>query len=83
MNLARRGSTIKPPRKRAKSSSKKSATNSIVELVPATGSMTSSTSTKTAGPGRYAIEVHEARVEFDDDFSELTLRRVLGMLRSC
>jgi hypothetical protein len=45
--------------------------------------MTSSTSTKTAGPGRYAIEVHEARVEFDDDFSELTLRRVLGMLRSC
>ena len=33
--------------------------------------------------GRYVLNVDGARVEFDDDFSDATLRRIIGVLRSC
>jgi hypothetical protein len=35
------------------------------------------------GAGRYVLEVSGARVEFSDDASVATLRRVLEALRSC
>jgi hypothetical protein len=50
----------------------------LVELVPATQVPARSSSTC-----RYVLELDGARVEFGDDFSEPTLRRVVGILRSC
>jgi hypothetical protein len=75
MNIARRGT--KWPRKRRKASSKAMpAAHALVELVPA--------AMPTAkGAGGYALVVGDARVEFGDDVSAATLRRVLEALRSC
>ncbi|HEX5098301.1 MAG TPA: hypothetical protein VFV94_02330 [Polyangiaceae bacterium] len=50
------------------------AARELVELVPAT---------RGGGAGRYVLEVAGARVEFGDDASVATLRRVLEALRSC
>lgn len=74
MNLARRGTTW--PAKRRKASKPKPAARTLVELVPAVTSATQSA-------GRYALVVAGARVEFGDDASVATLRRVLEALRSC
>jgi hypothetical protein len=74
MNLARRGTTW--PAKRRKASSRsgpKKALHALVELVPA--------STPVVQAGRYALVVGGARVEFGDDASVATLRRVLEALR--
>jgi hypothetical protein len=45
----------------------------LVELVPALPHSS----------GRYVLEVAGARVEFGEDVSVVTLRRVLEALRSC
>jgi hypothetical protein len=37
----------------------------------------------TGGRGRYVLEVAGARIEFGDDVSIATLRRVLEAVRSC
>ncbi|HET9934760.1 MAG TPA: hypothetical protein VFQ35_28840 [Polyangiaceae bacterium] len=49
--------------------------HALVELVPATPSA--------GGRGRYLLEVAGARIEFGDDVSVATLRRVLEAVRSC
>jgi hypothetical protein len=49
----------------------------VVELVPA------APLAQRGRQGRYVLEVGEARVEFGDDASTATLRRVLEALRSC
>lgn len=74
MNIARRGTS---PRKRRKAASKATpAAHALVELVPATTSTVQ-------GAGRYALVVSGTRVEFGDDASVTTLRRVLEALRPC
>jgi hypothetical protein len=75
MNLARRGT--KSPRKRRKASSKATpAAHALVELVP-------SATTTSQQLSRYAVVVDGARVEFGEDISVATLRRVLEALRPC
>ena len=75
MNIARRGTTS--PTKRRKASPKpRAAAHALVELVPAA-------MPATQGAGRYALILGGARVEFGDDVSVVTLRRVLEALRSC
>lgn len=75
VNLARRG-TSAPPRRRKTRSKATAAGHALVELVP-------TTTVVAPGLGRYALVVGGARVEFGDDFSVATLRRVLEALRSC
>jgi hypothetical protein len=53
-------------------------TGRLVELVPTAPSPRS-----LPRVGRYVLEVGGARVEFGDDFSEPTLRRIVDVLRSC
>lgn len=50
----------------------------LVELVPTPPSPRSPPSVC-----RYVLEMGGARVEFGDDFSELSLRRIVEILRSC
>ena len=73
MNVDRRG-TSAGPRQRKRKPAKKRA---LVELVPIARSVNVVTA------GRYVLEVAGARVEFGDDVSVATLRRVLEALRSC
>jgi hypothetical protein len=49
----------------------------LVELIAA------SPNVAVVGTGRYVLEVGGARVEFGDDASVATLRRVLEALRPC
>lgn len=74
MNLARRGTSM-PPRPRARSKASAVA-HAVVELVPAAAPIAH-------GAGRYVLVVGGARVEFGDDVSVATLRRVLEALRPC
>ena len=81
LNLARRGtkaSRSRRPRMLAVAA-EATATRGLVELVPTALARTAPSS----GTGRYVLEVEDARVEFGDDFSEGTLRRIIGVLRSC
>jgi hypothetical protein len=71
MNLERAGV---PARTRRREPRVTPAARELVELVPAT---------RGGGAGRYVLEVAGARVEFGDDASVATLRRVLEALRSC
>ena len=73
MNIARRGTTA-PVRRRKTVPKANSTAHALVELVPAATSAG-------AGPGHYAVVVGSARVEFGDDVSVATLRRVLEALR--
>lgn len=73
MNLARRG-TSSPGKRRKRTPSV--AAHALVELVPAVTPVAT-------GAGRYALVVGGARLEFGDDVSVTTLRRVLEALRSC
>jgi len=73
LNLARRGAT-RARRRDPKASMGKRA---LVELVPATRRL------QVAVGGRYVLEVAGGRLEFGDDVSVATLRRVLEALRSC
>lgn len=74
MNLERRGTIAAPRRRKRKASA---AARALVELVPAGPDVT------VAGRGRYVLDVAGARVEFGDEVSVATLRRVLEALRSC
>jgi hypothetical protein len=75
MNLARRGTSMPPRRRKARSKAPPMA-HALVELVPA--------AVPTAhGAGRYVLVAGGARVEFDDAVSVATLRRVLEVLLSC
>jgi hypothetical protein len=73
MNLARRGSSV---RRRKARSKPVPTTHALVELLPGPAPTA-------RGAGRYVLEVGGARVEFGDDASVATLRRVLEALRSC
>jgi len=77
MNIARRG-TRKAVRPRRRKQRRASATHALVELVPATSPVA-----QQVGAGRYVLEIGGARVEFGDDVSVATLRRVLEALRLC
>jgi hypothetical protein len=74
MNLERRGTTgpTRPRKRKAKVQPR-----TVVELVPA------APIAQRGHEGRYVLEVGGARVEFGDDASAVTLRRVLEALRSC
>jgi hypothetical protein len=74
MNLERRG-TSTPSRRRKR---KAAATRALVELVPASPAVSGD-----GGGGRYVLEITGARVEFGDDVSVATLRRIVEALRSC
>jgi hypothetical protein len=74
MNLERRG-TIAAPRRHKRRASR--AARALVELVPSGPDVT------VVGRGRYVLDVAGARVEFGDEVSVATLRRVLEALRSC
>ena len=75
MNIERRGARVRRRKRRPKV---QRAAHALVELVPAAAH-----SARGAGEGRYVLEVGGARVEFGDDVSAATLRRVLEALRSC
>ncbi len=62
---------------RRRSATHPSNARSLVELVPVAGPSAA------RGGGRYVLEAGGARVEFGDDASVATLRRVLEALRSC
>jgi len=74
MNLGKRGVSVRPQRRKRKSTVRARA---LVELVPTPSSL------NVVAAGRYVLEVAGARVEFGDDVSAATLRRVLEALRSC
>lgn len=74
MNLERRGTSTPSRRRKPKAS----ATRALVELVPALPAVSGA-----PGAGRYVLEVAGARVEFGDDASVATLRRIVEALRSC
>lgn len=74
MNLERGGGT---PRRRPRKRKESSTARALVELVAAPSSI------EMTGKGRYALEVGGVRLEFGDDASAATLRRVLEVLRSC
>jgi hypothetical protein len=75
MNLARRGTSALPRRRKTRAKAT-AAAHALVALVPAA-------TVVAPGLGRYALVVGGARVEFGDDVSVATLRRVLEALRSC
>jgi hypothetical protein len=75
VNLERRGASDQPRRRRRRKTKK--ASRALVELVRATPSVAASSG------GRYVLEVVGARLEFGDDVSVATLRRVLEALRPC
>lgn len=75
MNIERRGV---PGRRRGWQPKPGRARHALIELVPAAAPDVHGTSA-----ARYFLEVGDARVEFGDDASVATLRRVLEALRSC
>ena len=72
VNLERRGTSVESRAKRPAS-----AARGLVELVPAVPGVAVATK------ARYVLDVAGARIEFGDDASVSTLRRVLEALRSC
>lgn len=75
INIGRRG-TAKPRRPRKMRTKAPPTAHALVELVP-------DTKAAVQGLARYALLVGSARIEFGDDASAATLRRVLEVLRSC
>jgi hypothetical protein len=74
MNLARRGATWPTKRRKASARPKaRPARHALVELVAAAAPVQQA--------GRYALVIGGARVEFGDDASVTTLRRLLEALR--
>ena len=72
MNLER---STRAPRSRT--------TKAIVPSGPSTMRLVELVPTTTAAPSRYVLRVGSASVEFDDDFTTDSLRRVVEVLRSC
>ncbi len=79
VNFARWGKGDPAPRGRRAQLPRARTSAELVELVPAPFDRDMSSSS----PRRYVLEVNGGRVEFGDDFSEPTLRRVVGVLRTC
>jgi hypothetical protein len=79
VNLAR-SSTRTPERRQREMANFATSASELVELVPAPVHRIAPTPSNT---GRYVLAIGDARVEFTDDFSEPTLRRIIGVLRSC
>ena len=77
MNIRRRGAPASAGRRKARARPK-AAVPALVELVSTAGPIVPQTSA-----GRYVLEVGGARLEFGDDVSVATLRRVLEALQSC
>ncbi|HEY4157444.1 MAG TPA: hypothetical protein VGM29_05075 [Polyangiaceae bacterium] len=77
MNIARRG-TKWPVQRRERRPKAAQTAHALVELVPAAPAAPAAVE-----PGRYALVVGSARVEFGDDVSVTTLRRVLEAMRPC
>lgn len=76
VNLGRLG-TSAPARARRREQKAAPTARALVELIPAARGV------DVAAAGRYVLEVAGARVEFGDDVSVATLRRVLEALRPC
>jgi hypothetical protein len=76
VNLARSSPKTRGARRKRRGTR---GTKGLVELVPA--GFTAAVPSRS--PTRYVLEIGDARVEFGDDFSESTLRRVIGILRPC
>jgi len=74
INFAKRRSDAPLARRAARM---RPVANALVELVPRAALIA------TAARARYVLEVGDARLEFGDDASADTLRRVVGVLRSC
>ncbi len=71
LNFARRGLVSERPRQKREFAS----AHDVVELIP---------DVPTASPcGRFVLEIGDVRVEFGDDVSTATLRRVVEVLRAC
>lgn len=71
LNFARRRPVSDRPRQKGELAS----AHDLVELIP---------DAPTASPcGRFVLEIGGARVEFGDDVSTATLRRVVEVLRAC
>ena len=79
INLARVGTRMPKRAARRDHVALAPRVNGLVELVPNRAARRLSS----ADIGRYVLEVGGTRVEFGDDFSEPTLRRIVGVLRSC
>ena len=79
VNLARWDKATPTPRRRRRMALQCTVGNGLVELIPTGAERAASPSSA----GRYVLEVCNGRIEFGDDFSEATLVRVVGMLRSC
>lgn len=77
VNLARSGAKTRGARRKRRAAD--DTTKGLVELIPAGFSA----AVPHLRPTRYVLEIGFGRVEFGDDFSEPTLRRVVGILRSC
>ena len=75
MNIGRRGAPARSRKQRPKPSR---ARHALIELIPATAPAATG-----ADAGRYVLDIGGARLEFDDNVSVATLRRVLEALRSC
>lgn len=75
MNIERRETPVRQRKRRPKPVR---AAHALVELVPA-----AAPAAPAGAAGRYVLEVGGARVEFGEDVSVATLRRVLEALRSC
>ena len=73
-NLARANRTRRDrPTKRATTIAVTPRARGLIELVPAKG----------LSSARYVIQLGIASVELGDDFRDETLRRIVGVLRSC
>jgi hypothetical protein len=74
VNLARWGTKAPRLHRRRPRTARAAPMSGVVELLP----------TATAsGTGRYVLEIGGARIELGDNFCESTLRRLVGVLRSC
>jgi hypothetical protein len=81
VNFARWGKGDPARRRRRRGSARTATSTGLVELVPAT--VDQRVLPPSSSACRYVLEVRGTRVEFGDDFSEPTLRRVVGILRTC
>ena len=80
INLARRGAGGTPARTRTRPPTamvvRARPRAALVELVPSSRPSASTSA-------RYVVHVGECRVEVGDDFAPETLRRIIGVLRTC
>lgn len=74
MNLSRGRGRRRREKLESPTPAGESRRTALVELVPTAGRHS---------PARYTIAVNGVCVEFGDDFEDETIRRVLGVLRSC